>query len=184
MRIRVDEIPDAGRTLRLHWDQSRLAPYVPENDPFEPKLLRPMHVEMELQKHPDHLRVLGEIKGSLQVSCSRCLSLFEWQLNEPVDIFLVPEGQAPKEEETELETEDLDYDFFDGEVIEIDQLIAEQIFLALPFKVLCQEACRGLCPRCGVNLNEEPCKCAGGGEKSPFTALLKLKERLPDAGGD
>ncbi len=120
----------------------------------------------------------------MQVSCHRCLSPFEWQLNEPVDVFLIPEAQSPQEEETELELEELDYDFFDGEVIEIDQLIAEQIFLALPFKALCGESCRGLCPRCGVNLNEEPCRCVGGADKSPFASLLRLKERLPDVAGE
>jgi uncharacterized protein len=184
MRIRVDEIPDAGRTLHLHWDHSRLAPFIPEDDPFELKLLRPIQIEMELQKHPDHVRILGEIRGGLQMSCHRCLAPFEWPLQENVDVFLIPANQAPQEEETELETEDLDYEFFDGEVIEIDQLIAEQIFLALPFKVLCSETCRGICPRCGVNLNDEPCRCGAGGVKSPFAALSELRERLPDAPED
>ncbi|NTW36333.1 MAG: DUF177 domain-containing protein [Syntrophobacteraceae bacterium] len=184
MRIRVDEIPEAGRTLNLHWDHSRLVPYMPEDDPFELKLIRPIQVRLEIQKHPDHVRIVGEVKGNLQVSCHRCLSPFEWQLNEPVDVFLIPEAQSPQEEETELELEELDYDFFDGEVIEIDQLIAEQIFLALPFKALCGESCRGLCPRCGVNLNEEPCRCVGGADKSPFASLLRLKERLPDVAGE
>lgn len=184
MRIRVDEIPEAGRTLKLHWDHSRLAPYLPEDDPFELKLLRPIQVELDVERHPDHVRVLGGIKGELQLSCHRCLSPFQWQLSEPVDVYLIPAEKAPLEEETELEEDDLEYEFFDGEVIEIDQLIAEQVFLALPFKVLCSEDCRGLCPKCGANLNEEPCRCGGGDEKSPFAALLKLKERLPAAEDD
>lgn len=184
MRIRVDEIPDAGRTLRLQWDDSDLAPYLPEDDPFDLNLVRPIQVELEIQKLPDHVRIRGAVKGRLGLSCHRCLSRFEWLLDEPVDVFLFPEEQAPRDEETELDVEELDYDFFDGEVIEIDRLIAEQIFLALPFKVLCGEGCRGLCPRCGVNLNEEPCRCAAGDAKSPFAALLRIKERLPDAAGE
>ena len=80
MRIRVDEIPDAGRKLHLHWDHSRLVPFIPEDDPFELQLPRPIQVEMELQKHPDHVRILGEIQGRLQVSCHRCLAAFEWPL--------------------------------------------------------------------------------------------------------
>lgn len=184
MRIRVDEIPDAGRTLHLHWDHSRLAPFIPEDDPCELRLLRPVQVELELQKHPDHVRILGEIRGDLQMSCHRCLTSFEYPLHESVDVFLIPESQAPQEEETELETEDLDYEFFDGEIIEIDQLIAEQIFLGLPYKILCSEACRGICPRCGVNLNDEACRCGADGEKSPFAVLSNLRERLPDASDD
>ncbi|MCU0589068.1 MAG: DUF177 domain-containing protein [Syntrophobacteraceae bacterium] len=184
MRIRVDEIPEAGRTLRLHWDQADLAPCLPEDDPFDLKLIRPIQVELELQRHPDHVRILGKVQGRLELSCHRCLAPFEWRLDEPVDIFLIPQELAPGEEETELDVEDLDYDFFDGEIIEIDQLIAQQIFLALPYKVLCSEECRGLCPRCGVNLNEEPCRCGAGDAKSDFSELLSLRERLPDASGD
>jgi uncharacterized protein len=184
MRIRVDEIPEAGRTLRLRWDHSRLLPYLPEDDPFELKLLRPIEVELELMRHPDHVRVLGKIRGELQLSCHRCLSPFQWRLEESVDVYLMPEETAPADEEMEFEEEDLEYEFFDGQVIEIDQLIAEQIFLALPFKVLCSEDCRGLCLKCGANLNEEPCRCGGVEAKSPFAALLKLRERPPGAAGE
>lgn len=184
MRIRVDEIPEAGRTLHLRWDNAQLAPYVPEGDPFDLRLERPIHVELEIRKLPDHVRIRGGVAGPLSLSCHRCLVRFEWRLDEAVDVFLFPQEQAPREEETELEIDELDYDFFDGEVIEIDQLIAEQVFLALPFKVLCSENCRGLCPRCGANLNEEPCRCAAGEGQSPFAALMQLRERLPGGAGD
>ncbi len=184
MRIRVDEIPEAGRTLSLRWEHAQLAPHVPEDDPFDLRLDRPIRVELEILKLPDHVRIRGSVAGPLHLSCHRCLNRFEWRLDEALDLFLFPQGQAPGEEETELEVDELDYDFFDGEIIEIDQLVAEQIFLALPFKVLCSENCRGLCPRCGVNLNEEPCRCTAEEAKSPFAALLKLRERAQGGAGD
>ena len=183
MRIRVDEIPESGRLIHIHWDQDRLIQFLPPDDPFEMELIRPVNVDLEITKGADHVRILGSIKGVLQVACHRCLKPFPLALDESVDVFLLEEQKAPKDEEKELDEEELDYDFFDGEAIEVDQLIAEQIFLALPYKVLCSENCLGLCPRCGANLNDEPCKCKQTPDDSPFSKLKAIKDRLPGAQG-
>lgn len=182
MRIRIDEIPESGRFLHFHWDEDRLTQFLPEEDPFELKLMRPVNVDLFIEKHPEHIRIEGSIKGMLQVNCHRCLSPSPWPLDEKVDVFLVEKGEEPEEEEVELQAEEMDYEFFDGEVIDIDHLVAEQIFLALPFKVLCSENCLGLCPRCGANLNDEPCRCERNMKDSPFAALERLKDNLTDKG--
>ncbi len=181
MRIRVDEIPESGRVLHFHWDDARLRQHLPVEDPFEFKLIRPLNVDLEIHKRSDHIRVQGTLRGMLEVTCHRCLKAFPWRLEEPVDVFLV-EGEEPvPAEEIELETNELDYEFFDGVTIEIDQLVTEQIFLALPVKILCSENCQGLCPRCGTNLNEEPCRCEKSADSSPFAALEAIKTRLTSA---
>lgn len=182
MRIRVDEIPESGRTLRFHWDEERLRQFVPPDDPFNMKLVRPVNVTLDINRLPDHIRVTGKIEGTLEVGCHRCLKQFPFPLNETVDLYLIEEERAPEEEEKELENEELVYEFFDGEVIEIDQLVAEQIFLALPVKVLCSEDCKGLCPRCGANLNEETCQCRSDTGMSPFEKLRLIKGGLPESG--
>ena len=179
MRIRIDEIPDSGRFLHFHWDEERLSQFLPPDDPFELKLKRPVNVDLEIYKRADHIRIQGSIQGLVQVTCHRCLTAVTMPLDEAVDVFLVEEREVTPEEEVELEAEDLDFEFFDGEVIEVDQLVAEQIFLALPFKILCSENCRGLCPGCGVNLNEESCTCEQSGKDSPFARLQAIREALP-----
>jgi uncharacterized protein len=181
MRIRVDEIPESGRTLRLHWDEERLREFLPPDDPFNLKLIRPVNVVLSLDKQADHIRVTGKIEGSLEVDCHRCLRTFSFPLSEDVDIYLIEEDRTPEEDEKELDLEEPAYEFFDGEVIEIDQLIAEQIFLALPVKVLCAEDCRGICPNCGANLNEETCQCKADNRQSPFAKLESFKRQLPDS---
>lgn len=182
MRIRVDEIPEAGRFIHLHWDEQQLSHFQPPEDPFRIKLLEPVNVDLEIQKLPDHVRVIGNIQGTLQVACHRCLEDFPWTLREQVDLHLmVEESKQEEDEDLEFDEEDEDIGFFDGEVIEVDHLVAEQIFLALPYKLLCSEDCRGLCPRCGANLNLEPCTCKGSGGGA-FSALGALKGRLPESG--
>ena len=180
MRIRIDEIPESGRFLHFHWDEERLKEYLPPEDPHGIALERPVNVDLEVLKERDHIHIRGSIKGVLRVFCHRCLEPFLWTLNETVDTFLVEEQSAPvDEEEVELEREDLEYEFFDGEVIEMDRLVAEQIFLALPVKSLCSETCRGLCPSCGANLNSESCRCEKKDKDSPFSVLESIKTQLP-----
>jgi uncharacterized protein len=181
MRVRVDEIPEAGRTLRFHWDQERLEAFVPPGDPFELKLARPLNVAVEINRRTDHIRVTGTIEGVLEVACHRCLTPFPWPVNEPIDVFLIEEGRVGGEEEIELEAEEMSYEFFDGEIIEVDQLVAEQVFLALPVKVLCSENCLGICPGCGANLNEEACRCKRDLKGSAFSKLEQIRPRLPDS---
>lgn len=171
MRIRVDEIPEAGRILRFHWDQNRFSVFLPPEDPFPIELVRPLNVHLEIHKEVDHFRVTGTINGVLRTACHRCLRTFVHPLNETVDLYLVEEKEDVSEEEVELEMEDLDYEFFDGEVIEVDRLVAEQVFLSLPVKVLCSDDCKGLCPNCGANLNEESCSCKKTSQGSPFSIL-------------
>jgi uncharacterized protein len=179
MRVRVDEIPESGRTLRFHWEQDRLSRFVPPDDPFSLNLLHPVNVVLNLERHPDHVRITGKIEGHLKVGCHRCLKPFPLLLNEAVDIYLIEKDRMTKDGEKELEPDETFYEFFDGEVIEVDQLVAEQIFLALPVKVLCSEQCRGICPGCGANLNEEECRCKADRRKSPFERLKSMKLGLP-----
>jgi uncharacterized protein len=71
---------------------------------------------------------------------------------------LLPEAVIGKEE-IELRMEDLDVDYYTGEVIDLTPIIFEQIMLQIPMKALCNELCKGLCPHCGINLNKANCDC-------------------------
>lgn len=178
MRIRVDEIPDSGRLLHFHWDQSHLAQFLPADDPFEIRLPRPVNVDLELQRFPDHVQVTGKIKGMLQMACHRCLAPCSVEIDESIDISMIHEA-APADDDVELDLDEPDYDFYDGEVIDIDALVVEQMFLSLPVKVLCSEDCRGLCSKCGANLNEEQCRCTKEDTSPVFRKLEALKHKLP-----
>ncbi len=178
MRIRVDEIPDSGKVLRFRWEENRLRDLMPPDDPTDLEMVRPLQVNLELQKRKDHIEVKGTIETELRLACHRCLQPFLWTLDEKVDTILLKEQPvAEEDDELELDREDLDFDFFDGEVIDVDQMVAEQVFLALPYKVLCSESCRGLCARCGADLNVEECTCVESASDSPFARLKALKDR-------
>jgi len=81
----------------------------------------------------------------------------------PIDVRFaerfVPAVAWGDEEQHELQPEDLNLAVFDGEGIELDDLVKEEVLLALPGHVLCRPDCRGLCPVCGIDKNEKNCEC-------------------------
>ena len=84
-----------------------------------------------------------------------------------------PAGGAPAKEE--LSPDDLDLDYYTGEIVDLESILREQIILMLPLKPLCDESCKGLCPHCGADLNLETCTCPADAVDSPFARLAKLK---------
>ena len=97
----------------------------------------------------------------LKTECASCLSEFELEVPVIFSITLKPKfaksGDMP--EDFELTREDLEECFYRGDAIDLEEVLREQIILALPMYPRCNESCRGLCPVCGVNLNELSCSC-------------------------
>jgi uncharacterized protein len=89
---------------------------------------------------------------------------------------LTPKGRDRAAGSTvELHEEDLDVGYYDGTGVETNDILWEQVALELPLKVVCSEACRGICPVCGKNRNLEECSCVAGGAPGPFEILKSLK---------
>jgi uncharacterized protein len=86
----------------------------------------------------------------------------------------VPRTENVGEGEKEVEEDDLATAFYSDEQIDLGHLIMEQFQLALPMKPLCAEACRGLCPECGANLNRTDCGCTPKWEDPRLAALEVL----------
>jgi len=80
--------------------------------------------------------------------------------------------------EIELKYDDMDVGFYDGVCLDVDLVAVEQIELSLPMRFICREECRGLCYRCGANLNEEACLCAKEETDSRMAALLEFRKRM------
>ena len=89
-------------------------------------------------------------------------------------VFVTPENYT-KAKEAELGGEDLEVSVFDGNEIDLTELVREQILLNLPIQVFCQENCRGLCPKCGANQNLIDCKCKENEIDPRWASLKNLK---------
>ncbi len=109
------------------------------------------------------LSVFGEIDAGMRCVCDRCGTEFTLERRVPVDVPVVPEEEG--------ESSDTEAFALEGDCLDIDDLLETVFILDMPTKLLCRDDCRGLCPRCGKNLNEGPCGCRP--ETDPRFAVLE-----------
>jgi uncharacterized protein len=150
------------------------------------RVVSPVQLSLVVRKDHERYRLVGQLQATLELTCSRCLEPFAQPVTVPFDLRYFPEGAdvAPsggEEGESRVEDSDTSVSFYRDEEIDLEALMLEQFYLALPMKPLCREACKGLCAQCGANLNEAPCQCASGWT-DPRLAGLKslLTERKHD----
>jgi uncharacterized protein len=144
-----------------------------------------LSLEISSQMNGDEVLVRGTGEAKLTLCCSRCLEAAPYEFPLEFDLLFAPRAKEPKVRDGEilLRTEELDLDFFDGEEIDLDRVAEEQLVLALPPYPLCKEDCKGLCPICGKNRNEEACACQP--EQTIDPRLAKFANiRLPDKEGN
>jgi uncharacterized protein len=93
----------------------------------------------------------------------------------PFDVRYLPASDATGGEEREVAEEDLDTSVYRDDQINLNEVLREQFYLALPMKPLCREDCAGLCPQCGINRNTGTCSCATEFEDPRLAPLRGLK---------
>ena len=122
-------------------------------------LLEPPAVSGNLREKGRRVHVAGRVTGRVQLECDRCLKLVELSIDSPFKLEYVTAEDYREQQAVELTEEDLDLTVFDGQAIDIDELVKEELLLAVPDHVLCTESCKGMCAVCGVNKNSNDCKC-------------------------
>lgn len=133
----------------------------------------------EVRKDRDRYRLVGIVRATLELDCSRCLEGYPVPVDTAFDLRYLPQAANTGDEEQEISEDDLSTAFYRGEVIDLGQLVREQFYLALPMKPLCRPDCRGLCPQCGTNLNRDRCGCIGGWVDPRLDALRALLPEKP-----
>ncbi len=122
-------------------------------------LERPPKIEGRILRNGARVIVEGEVGAVTLIECDRCLRPIELPVNTRFKVEYVTPEAYQLEQDAELEEEDLALSIFDGEAIDVDQLVREQLLLEVPAHALCQEDCKGLCPVCGVDWNQSSCNC-------------------------
>jgi uncharacterized protein len=173
LQIALKAIPDTGKEVAIDLGPEWFAAWRAEDPDLEFAEAR-ITGTVNLTRHGHDVLVRGSLTGHLELACSRCLTSFGQPVATDFDLLLVPAPAATADEE-ELSAADLDRDYYTGEIVDLQTILKEQIILMLPIKPLCEEACQGLCPQCGANLNRETCHCRPEAVNSPFADLAKLK---------
>lgn len=130
----------------------------------------PIEADLKAESVVEGILVSGDARAAAEMSCARCLEPLRADLELQLCELYVPRGQeAPADEEV--------YEFR-GLEIDLEPMLRDALALALPLKPICAGDCRGLCARCGRNLNRGRCEC-GENEVDPrWAGLEKLRERL------
>ena len=187
MRIRIADIPAEGRELEFTVPQESLNKRVAESNvnsrnsavsppayTFGPEAEAQLHLERE----GSTVVVKGRALGRYSTQCSRCAEDTSCDLAVEVDILLKP---RPNGGPLGSADEDLNFGYYDDKEVDCAAVIEEFLVLSVPYSVLCDEQCAGLCSSCGVNLNNDSCSCAEAemepseGLDERFAALRALK---------
>lgn len=124
------------------------------------------------------IRVQGDLSTTLELPCARCLDPVEQKVARSFDLLYRPLGTDAGNEELSVTAVEAEIGYYQGKGLLLEDVLREQVLLAIPFKVTCREDCKGLCPTCGKNRNLEPCSCAPLLGDPRWSALKDIREKL------
>jgi uncharacterized protein len=158
MKVLISEIPEEGLDLELKEEGVK--------------------AHLNIQKVGTEVVVKGVLRADVELQCSRCLKDFESMISVPVDVVYHPVEELRGEDKHEIKSEELDMGFYSGEELDLSDLMREQITLNLPMKPLCNDLCKGICVKCGMDLNTGNCSC----NKEDIDPRLETLKKLLDKG--
>ncbi|MBI4710228.1 MAG: DUF177 domain-containing protein [Nitrospirae bacterium] len=148
MRITVSSVPETGLEQEI-----KIA------SPSVDIIKGEVQVFLRILKAGGRVLVNGRADTTASMSCSRCLEGVSYPLDIKFNVEYLPLKEVIEVGGHELTEEELDVSFYENDQIDVEELVREQILLAVPMKPLCRTDCRGICPKCGRNLNEGACSC-------------------------
>lgn len=173
MKIRLSDIAHEGLNLQCEMEPATL-----DLEDTGVQFSEPIHVQSRLVMMDRTAYLTGEAGAPARFQCVRCLETVPFVFQTSFQMNVEPQetasGKTPGELR-ELHREELDEHYYSGDVIDLTEVVREQILLALPAYPLCRADCRGLCPRCGGDLNCISCRCSIEDTRPPMT---QFQERL------
>ena len=149
MKIVIADIPDEGLIVDL---EEKLTPE-------EVSISCTARSRLSLNKVGTEIVITGRLKADMDLQCSRCLKDFRQTLDIPVNVVYHPIEDAGDERHI-LKDDEMDMGFYKGEELDVRELLKEQVLLNEQMKPLCSERCKGICPKCGTDLNTGQCDCS------------------------
>ena len=128
-----------------------------------------------LQRRALGVELSGNLRTDVKLTCSRCLKSLEQKIDQDFRAVFVSPEEDFGGSEVELDDESLDQSVAENGMIDLPDVVREQLLLAIPERAFCSEECRGLCPKCGADLNLIDCKCGDEDIDPRWAALSELK---------
>lgn len=134
-----------------------------------------VRADLHLARSGHDFVITGSFAGDVELVCGRCLERFRFCAEDRFDLYCPrPADGRDAADDGELADDDLDVTYVEEGKLDTDQLLRESVLLSLPVQPLCHDDCRGLCPHCGANQNQESCSCTQAGEDPRLRVLKTL----------
>jgi len=130
--------------------------------------------EVNLMRTDRGILVRGELQTEVEITCSRCLSLFNRPLALNIEEEYFPTTDVVSGTSLPLLEEPSCFTIDEHHVLDLTEAIRQYVLLVIPMKPLCCKDCAGLCPHCGRNLNLGPCNCPPQETDPRWSELSKL----------
>lgn len=126
----------------------------------------------------EDIRLQGSYSGEFEVACARCLTPVRKTLQGSFDLLFRPLGVDSGSSERSISAAETEIGYYQKSGLLLEDVLREQVLLSLPARTLCREDCKGLCPRCGRDLNSETCACDSAPADPRWSALSDLASRI------
>lgn len=172
MELNISQIDELdGLTLSHRYPEGEISLVAGEG-----KIIGRPALKLFASREGEEILLRGTVKAEVQFECDRCLSEMVVPVTQSFDLLYLPAHQnRNSREEHELTEDDLSIVYYQGHVLNLDDLVREQLELTLPMTRICKAECRGLCPECGANLNDGECACTNASMDPRWAALKGLK---------
>lgn len=138
--------------------------------------VEPLDVQGSAELIEGQIHINGQLQTRLEMVCARCLEPVVEEVSRDFDLFYRPLQSMQRDDEMRLKLDDTEMAFFQGEGLFLTDVLAEQVLLSIPMKVICRSDCRGLCPHCGTNLNHDECRCSVQTLDPRMASLARFKQ--------
>jgi len=138
------------------------------------QLTEPAAVTGKVRLSGNEVFVNGHVETRANVECDRCLKPVELPVSADFALEYITGAEYVSSSVAELTEDELSVSVFDGQAIDVDEVVKEQILLAVPTRMLCREDCKGICPECGMDLNLGECNCVKDDIDPRWAALKNL----------
>jgi uncharacterized protein len=179
VKLRVDDITADAKELSFSEPEGEINHALGLGPIREYRLKGPVSVVLSYYRAGTELFFRGELNAATAASCARCAEEFIAPSGRSFRYVLAPRSIGD-DSNGDLRAEDLEFSLYEGDEVNLTPLIREQLLLALPTRPLCREDCRGLCPQCGVNLNDRTCGCVIETPDARLSILRSIKLRRPN----
>lgn len=165
--VSINDLPPDGKEFEINDQEIWLEPI--KEFKMDCRIIKPLHGKIFVQTADEGILIRGSLQGEIVVPCNRCAEDAKVSINTKFDEYEeIPDENIHKDGEHE------GYIVYDkhAPMLNLAEVGWEQFMLAQPIQPLCREDCKGLCSKCGANLNLDECSC-GKDEGDPRLAALR-----------